>query len=71
MLKKLNNIGDSAVECDFGDEVNQKVNNEVINLFHYIKKEITSGSIVGVLNLTPSYNKLIINLSIKKQLRLF
>ena len=65
MLKKLNNIGDSAVECDFGDEVNQKVNNEVINLFHYIKKEITSGSIVGVLNLTPSYNKLIINFDLQ------
>ena len=37
MLKKLNNIGDSAIVCDFGDEVNQTINNEVIKLFHYLK----------------------------------
>ena len=38
MFNKLNNIGDSAVVCDFGDEVNQKVNNRVIKLFHHLKK---------------------------------
>ena len=37
MLKKLNNIGDSAIVCDFGDEVNQSINNEVIKLFHFKK----------------------------------
>ena len=61
MFKKLNNIGDSAVVCDFGDEVNQSVNNEVIKLFHFIKKQSALGIIKGILNCTPSYNKLIIN----------
>ena len=66
MLKKLNNIGDSAIVCDFGDEVNQSVNNEVIKLFHYIKKETASKNIEGILNCAPSYNKLIISFDLKK-----
>jgi len=61
MFKKLNNIGDSAVVCDFGDEVNQSVNNGVIKLFHFIKKQSALGNIEGILNCTPSYNKLIIS----------
>jgi len=60
MLKKLNNIGDSAIVCDFGDEVNQSVNNEVIKLYHYIKTQSETGNIKGILNYAPSYNKLII-----------
>ena len=61
MLKKLNNIGDSAVICDFGDEVNQSINNEVIKLFHYIRKQAALGNIKGLLNCAPSYNKLIVS----------
>ena len=49
MLKKLNNIGDSAIVCDFGDEVNKKINLEVIKLFHYIKKQVLEGSLKGIL----------------------
>ena len=64
MLKKLNNIGDSAVVCDFGDEVNQPVNNEVIKLFHFIKKQSALGNIKGILNCSPSYNKLIISFAL-------
>jgi len=58
---KLNNIGDSGVVCDFGDEVNQLINDNVIKLFQYIKKEVAIGHIQGILNFTPSYNKLIIS----------
>ena len=36
MLMKLNNIGDNGVVCDFGSEVNQSINNNVIKLFQYI-----------------------------------
>ena len=61
MLMKLNNIGDSGVVCDFGDEVNQLINNNVIKFFQYVRKEATNGRIHGILNCTPSYNKLIIN----------
>jgi allophanate hydrolase subunit 1 len=65
MFKKLNNIGDSAVVCDFGDEVNQTVNNGVITLFHFIKKQSALGKIEGILNCTPSYNKLIISFDLQ------
>ena len=65
MLKKLNNIGDSAIVCDFGDEVNQTVNNEVIKLFYFIKKQSELEKIKGILNCAPSYNKLIISFDLK------
>ena len=50
MLKKLNNIGDSAVVCDFGDEVNQAVNKEVIQLFYFIKKQSELEKVKGILS---------------------
>ena len=40
MFKTISNIGDSGVVCNFGEEVNEKVNSEVIKLFHFIKKKI-------------------------------
>ena len=66
MFKKLNNIGDCAIVCDFGDEVNRSINTSVIKLFHHIKKEVSDGNLDGVLNYTPSYNKLIINFDLRK-----
>ena len=66
MFKKLNNIGDSGIACDFGDEVNRSINTSVIKLFHHIKKEVAEGNLEGVLNYTPSYNKLIINFDLGK-----
>jgi KipI family sensor histidine kinase inhibitor len=66
MFKKQNNIGDSAVICDFGDEVNQEVNNNVIKLFHFIKKQSRLENIEGIINCTPSYNKLLINFNLQK-----
>ena len=65
MFKKLNNIGDCGIVCDFGDEVNQSVNTSVIKLFHHVKKEVSNGNLRGVLNYTPSYNKLIISFDLK------
>ena len=62
MINKILNLGDSALYCDFGYEVNKEVNSKVIKYFYSIKKS----NIEGITNLTPSYNKLIIsfNLSI-------
>ena len=60
MFKKLSNIGDSAVVCDFGDDVNQSINNRVIKLFNFIKKQTELKNIKGITNCVPSYNKLII-----------
>ena len=54
MFKKLNNIGDSGVVCDFGDEVNRSINTSVIKLFHHIKNEVSKGNLEGVLNYTPT-----------------
>ncbi len=66
MFKKLNNIGDCGIVCDFGDEVSRSINTSVIKLFYYIKKEVSEGNLDGVLNYTPSYNKLIINFDLGK-----
>ena len=66
MFKKLNNIGDCGIVCDFGEEVNREINNNVIKLFHYIKEEVSKGALNGILNYTPSYNKLIISFDLNK-----
>ena len=66
MFKKLNNIGDCGIVCDFGDEVNREINTSVIKLFHHVKKEVFQGNLKGILNYTPSYNKLIINFDLGK-----
>ena len=65
MIKKLSNIGDCGILCDFGDEVNQKINVNVTKLFHFIKEEVSKGNLKGILNYTPSYNKLIINFDLE------
>ena len=43
MFKKLSNIGDCGIVCDFGDEVNQKINAGVIKLFHYVRQQVSEG----------------------------
>ena len=61
MIKNISNLGDAAVYCDFGSDVNQEINSEVIKYFKSIKKK----EIEGITNLTPSYNKLIISFDLK------
>ena len=62
MIKNISNLGDAALYCDFGKEVNRETNTQVIKYFKTIKKK----SILGVNNITPSYNKLIISFDLKK-----
>ena len=62
MIKNILNLGDSALYCDFGTDVNKQINTEVIRYFKSIQKE----KIEGVNNLTPSYNKLIISFDLRK-----
>jgi len=57
MIKNITNLGDAALYCDFGAEVNRNINFEVIKYFKAIKEK----NIEGINNLTPSYNKLIIS----------
>ena len=61
MVKNISNLGDAAVYCDFGSEVNEVINASVIDYFHHISKLIKDKKIEGITNLTPSYNKLIIS----------
>ena len=61
MIKNISNLGDSALYCDFGTEVNKQINSEVIKCFNNIRKK----NIRGVNNLTPSYNKLIVSYDLK------
>ena len=62
MIKNISNLGDAALYCDFGKEVNKDTNSQVIRYFKSIQKE----SITGVNNLTPSYNKLIVSFDLRK-----
>ncbi len=57
MIKNISNLGDAALYCDFGNDVDKKTNFKVIKYFENIKKQ----NIEGITNLTPSYNKLIIS----------
>tara|TARA_B100001564_G_scaffold19822_1_gene14995 strand:- start:526 stop:1203 length:678 start_codon:yes stop_codon:yes gene_type:complete len=61
MIKNISNLGDAALYCDFGSEVNKQINSEVIKYFNTIREE----NIDGINNLTPSYNKLIISYDLK------
>jgi len=62
MIKNISNLGDAALYCDFGQEVNKDINTKVIRYFKTIQKE----GIHGINNLTPSYNKLIVSFDLKK-----
>ena len=61
MIKNILNLGDEAVYCDFGSDVNEKINLNVISYFNHLKKLAKENKIEGITNLTPSYNKLIIS----------
>ena len=61
MIKNISNLGDAAVYCDFGSEVNETINAYVINYFNHLTNLIKDKKIQGINNLTPSYNKLIIS----------
>ena len=62
MIKNISNLGDAAVYCDFGIEVNKSINSKVIKYFKALKKE----NVESINNLTPSYNKLIVSYDLRK-----
>ena len=62
MIKNISNLGDAALYCDFGKEINKDTNSQVIKYF----KSIQTKNINGINNLTPSYNKLIISFDLKR-----
>ena len=62
MIKNIVNLGDAAIYCDFGNEVNKEINSKVIKYFRTLKKK----NLKGVTNLSPSYNKLIITFDLNE-----
>ncbi len=61
MIKNISNLGDAAVYCDFGLEVNETINSYVVNYFNHLTNLVKDKKIQGINNLTPSYNKLIVS----------
>ena len=62
MLKNIYNLGDSALYCDFGNDVSKEINLNVIKYFQILK----NNKIDGITNLAPSYNKLVITFDLDK-----
>jgi inhibitor of KinA len=62
MIKNILNLGDAALYCDFGQDVNKTINSNVIKYYNNIKKL----NIKSINNITPSYNKLIISFDLNK-----
>jgi len=62
MIKNIVNLGDAAIYCDFGSEVNKEINLKVIKYFKMIKNK----NLKGVTNLSPSYNKLIVTFNLSE-----
>ena len=62
MIKNISNLGDAAVYCDFGNKVTKEINSNVIKYF----KSLNKNKILGITNITPSYNKLIVSYDLEK-----
>ena len=62
MIKNIYNLGDAALYCDFGHEVNKEINSKVIRYFNTLRYK----KLKGITNLSPSYNKLIITYNLSE-----
>ena len=62
MIKNILNLGDAALYCDFGQDVNKETNSYVIKYFNKIQQL----KIESINNITPSYNKLIISFDLNQ-----
>ena len=62
MIKNIANLGDAAIYCDFGSEVNKEINSKVIKYFVALRTQ----NLKGITNLSPSYNKLVITFDINE-----
>ena len=57
MIKNITNLGDAAAYCDFGNQIDQETNLNVIKYFNNLREL----KVKGITNITPSYNKLIVS----------
>ena len=66
MIKKIYQINEQALMCDFGSIINKKINSNVISFFNYITDENFIDKKLGIKNCVPSYNKLLIHYDLNK-----
>ena len=45
MIKNISNLGDASIYCDFGQDVNQKINSNVVSYFNHIKELVKNNEI--------------------------
>ena len=62
MIKNILNLGDASIYYVFGEQINKETNKKVISFFNSLKK----ANLEEIINLTPSYNKLIVSFDLKK-----
>ena len=60
MFKKIYNISDQGIICDFGNKINKEINAKVIGVFNFINNNIDIKKELGIINCVPSYNKIVI-----------
>ena len=60
MFKKIYNISDQGIICDFGNEITKEINAKVIGVFNYINNNLDIKNELGIINCVPSYNKIVI-----------
>lgn len=66
MIKKIYQINEQSIMCDFGDNINKKINSIVISFFNYLTKKSSLYKNLGIKNCVPSYNKLLIQYDLNK-----
>ena len=53
MIKNILNLGDAAVYCDFGKEVNQSINSNVISYFKHLQELVKEKNSIPINQLVP------------------
>lgn len=66
MFKKIYNISDQGILCDFGNEINKEINLKVIGVLHYLNFNANINKKLGIINCVPSYNKILVQYDLSK-----
>jgi len=61
MIKNVNQISEQAFLLDFGNDITKEINQNVLDTFYYITKQIQKDNFLCLKNCVPSYNKLLIH----------
>lgn len=67
MIKNINQISEQAFLLDFGNDTTKEINQNVLNIFYCISKQIQKDNFLSLKNCVPSYNKLLIHFNPSKK----